>query len=332
MTIQKLGITSETLPYQALRSRYRQGLEWLIKCVGASSDIHDGQIEFYNLKPDIAREGRSLSSLLITNLAESQTPSEQAHDYFIGVCSLVSPWQKMFISPPFHRFNRQVSRFAAVYDSPKFFPMTRFEKLIKLMVDAIKLQLDQKEKEHKKNNLDSHTPDDNFFKDLGSEMDMSPKAIKERKERILANNERRQLRVAKPFKDELAIMAVLQNADPSYVLAILSSNEVGVKHKDDSVRMGALNIVQSLAHSVIPSLEKQLLSDFSVIGMSKNEVQLELIDDAISILSSISRIVNSKGHGMNDTNHFVRFRSEEVDKFVIEAAIKLADLKKDLSN
>lgn len=329
MTINNLGITSETLPYQALRSRYRQGLEWLIKCIGASSDIHDGQIEFYNLKPDIAREGNNLRSLLITNLSESQTPSEQAHDYFTGVCSLVSPWQKMFISPPFHRFNRQVSRFAAAYDAPSFFPMTRFEKLIKLMIDSIKLQLDQKEKEHKKNNLPHHS-DDNFFNDLGSEMDMSPEAVKERNDRILANHERRQLRVAKPFKDELAIMAVLQNADPSYVLAILSSNEVGVKHKDDSVRMGALNIVQSLAGSVLPSLEKQILSDFSIIGMSKNEVQLDLIDDAVSILSSISRIVNSKNYCMNDTNRFIKSKSEDVDKFVIEAAIKLVELKKDL--
>lgn len=330
MTIQKLGITPETLPYELLRSKYRQGLGWLTKCVGSPSDIHDGQIDFYNLKPDVATEGSRLHKLIITNPVDSQTPMEQAHEYFLGVCSLVHPWQKMFISPPFNRFNRQVSRFAASYDSPDFFPMTKLEKLIKFMVDAIKLQLQQKEKEvkvNRKSDLELQGNNDDFFKDLGSEINMSQEAVRQRDEEIIANNERRQLRAVKPFKDELAIMAVIQNADPAYVLAILFSNEVGIKHKNDSVRMGALNIVKSLAHAVVPSLNKELLSEPFIMGMSQKIIQVELIDEAISILSSISRMVNSKGYGMNDTNYSIRSASEEVDKYVIEAAIELTKLK-----
>ncbi len=329
MTLQKLGINPDSAPYLALSHKYRRGLGWLRKCVGTPSDIQDGVVAFYNLPKELSNAGDERT--LISTPNDCDTPREQAIKYFTELGSLVSPWQKMFTNPPFHRFNRQVSRFASNYDSPSFFPQTKRERLIEAMLKVLRIQIEQREAEYaEKRKLEPENNNESSINldDLGSEMDMSPEAVKAREERIIANNERRNFRKMKPYRDEIAIASVLQHADPGYVLAVLTSNEVGLKHKDDSVRMGAINIIQSIANLVIPALSNELNSKGVIIGVSKKEYDEELIDSAVALLSSIFRTVNVKGYGCYDTNYAIRVKSEDIDRTVTDSLIALSKLKR----
>ncbi len=330
MSLDKIGVCTDPNKFMALQLRHRGGVGWTRGNLGSECEVKRGTIFFCNPP----QESQIVSLLEHDPLSNP----EQARRYCIGIASLVSPWANMFDEPPFPRFNRQVSRFAGSYDSPGYFPLSKFESTIKLLLDKLLPQIEAREKKYRASleadnqNMGSHD-DGEFFAILGSRMsERSPKEVEAARRRIVANQERRILRKAEPVSDELAVKTVFENADVAYLLAILSSNEIGIKHDVKSVRMGALNIIDGITRTIIPSMIKEITDPLPIIGLTPEQRNLELIADAILLLLGIRKIITAKNCGTNDRNSSINSKAAETERYIYEACIKLEELKKNLGS
>ncbi len=357
MGLRDFGITTGHEHYAALQVRYPDGLKWLRKCIGDSVDVDNGlptvTLRRTKQKPPerstIATYNNPspLDALIQERLAhfplgERREHFVQFHDdslypvtnegegiaYSIGMTSLVEPWGDM-LSAPYRDLNREISRYAGSYNSPGYNPLTDYEKLVLLLVRKIREIVEAREEKIKRELKNKKNEDQPSCEDagLGRNMDNSEAAKEARREKMLEARRTRQNALIELHLSEIAFGKILENADVGYLLLILTSNDIGLTHPNDSVREGAINIITTLVKVILDNFDRELSDNTYTIGEKNKAEKSKCVDDALSLLECTSRALNVNGYGVNDRNQKVRKKATELDNFAIDAGRQFQELK-----
>ncbi len=359
MGLSSFGITTGHEHYSALRVRYLNGISWLRQSIGKSTDVDSGVPMVTNNTAQLIRDSDSLitvykrsiiDSLVQGKLANFPLGSRREHfvefdnqglypvtnegegiAYSLGIYSLVEPWGDM-LSPPYRDLNREISRFAGKYNSPDYNPLTDYEKLVLLLVTKVKEIIEAREEKIKKelkNKKEEEKPHPEVL-EIGKSMDKSEAARlardeKSKEQRLLRENAKIQAHLP-----QIAFGQILENADIGYLLLILTSNDIGLTHANDSVRQGTVNIITSITKAILNNVDNKISDSASIFERANIEQNSKYIEEALSLLQCVSRALNTKHFGVNDKNKIVSTKAKELDDFVIDTGIKFKALKQTL--
>lgn len=360
MGLADFGITVGRDSYTALRYIYPHGIKWIRGCIGSSVDIENGipsviqkktKLDPYEV-PTITVYHRKVADALIKDRIASLplgarrehfvdledglcpiTSEGEGITYSVWITTLLQPWGDM-LTHPYHNLNREISRFAGKYDSPGYNPLTEYEKLLQYLIKKVKEIAEAREEkikqEMKKEKGDENKPSCEEA-GLGIKIDDSEAARKAREAKM---KEQRRIRENLKIEEHLPAIIlgqVLENADPGYLLLILSSNDIGLTHPNDSVREGTMNLMPALIKAILFNLEEDISSKSLTLGETLQEKRVKSIDEAISLLQCVSRVLNVKHYGVNDTNKSIQRKAKELEDFVIDAGIRFKTLKNEFN-
>ncbi|GEM_PF-3516693 len=370
------GITLGHQHYIALRVRYNAGINWIRRNIGHSVDVENAipviirgstnpeytdqpRLTIYNQTLIDALIQRQLAHIPLgsrrrehfANIAEiglyPVTNEGEGIAYSAGIYSLVEPWGDM-LSPPYRDLNRELSRFAGRYDTPGYNPLTEHEQLLLMIIKKVKEIIEAKEEKIKKE-MKNKKEDENkpSLKDLefGKNFNNSEAAREARNRR---SEELRREKLNKVIEEALPAIAfgqILENADIGYLLLILTSNEIGLTHPDDSVREGTVNIISTLIKAILTNMEQEIqknvlflpqdvdIKNYTLNGEERIDEKpkpTSIIDEAILLLQCTSRALNISGCGLHDRNPKINRKAKDLEDFVFGAGAKLKALKDEL--
>ena len=391
MSLTDFGIITGSQHYSALRFRYLDGLNWIRRCIGTPADFENGIPLITNssceLKPNptvTVFNGSIVDTFIQERLAQIPLGVKREHfvemdeiglypitnegegiAYSAGVYSLDEPWGDM-LSSPYHDVNREISRFAGSHDSPDYNPLTESKKLLTYLVKKVKEMIEAREETIKKNNKEEKEEGNKpSLKDVGfaTNFDTSEAAMKARLERIM---ERRRDKENEKIKESLSCFAfgeIIENADIGYLLLILTSNDIGLTHPDESVREGALNIIMTLPKIILTKSIQDISENITTIDNPHKEnnregriILLEYtsenfecktyklsneeqetkksestpLDETISLIHCIWKAINIPHYGVNDRDEKIRIKAQDLDNFLIDTGIRLKALQKQI--
>lgn len=362
MSLADFGITTGRDCYYALRCSYPNGIGWLRNNIGNSVDVDGGlpvicsrtaRVAQHVETPIIAAYHKSVANALIQERL-SKTPLGERREHFmyvnndlypitgegegitysLWINTLVQPWADMLIHP-YRDLNREISRFQGKYDSPGYNPLTDYEKLVQLLIKKVREIAEAREEQIKremKNKKDDENKPSSEELSLGKNMDTSEGARQARAEKM---QEARRLRQNARIEEHLSSIAfgqILENADPGYLLLVLSSNDIGLTHPNDSVREGTMNIIPATVRAILSNLDREISENTISFGVTVQEQHARVIDEAISLLMCVSKAINIKHYGVNDKNSSVRKKAEDLEHFIHETGMKLKVLRFEIAN
>lgn len=355
MGLQDFGITVGKDSYIALRACYPNGIKWIRECVGSSVDVENGVpfIVSTKIKPDpfeipiINSYSKSIVNALIKERVTSLplgtrrehfvklndslypvTSEGEGITYSVWMNTLVQPWEDM-LTPPYRNLNREISRFAGKYDSPGYNPLTEYEKLLLYLIKKIKEIAEAREEQIKKEIKNKQNEDKPSCTEagLGIKMNTSEAAIKAREEKMKEQRRLRENAKIEEYLHAIALGQILENADPGYLLLILSSNDIGLTHPDSSVREGAINIIPALVKAILVNLDEEISSNTPTLGETSEEKRERCIDEALSLLQCVYKAITVKHYGVKDRDPYTSRKAKDLEDFVIKAGIKFKSLK-----
>lgn len=175
---------------------------------------------------------------------------------------------------------------------------------------------------------------------LGSKMDWSPEAKKERDEtwRLMSEQRRAFVRYAN-IRNNFSQFALwgMFSADPGYITTVLTSEGLGLRHPNEYVRLGAVNLLTGLA-LVTPFKLEQDLREFDKVSSlfvggdiegEKKATYREIYDDALSIVKTF---LASNSFPLKDRSHMVRSKANSLEEILLNFVQALTTDIKDVSS
>lgn len=361
MGLADFGIKTGQVHYSALRFRYPGGITWLRDSIGNSVDLDDGvpivlrrrnKVEPISLtlpEPKLTTyHGSAVDALVKQRLASYPLGVRREHfidmhdkglfpitsegegiSYSLGIYGLVEPWGDM-LSIPYRDLNREISRFARKYDSPGYNPLTEHEKLVLYLVNKIKEIIEAREEKIKremKNKKDDNRPGASEA-GLGTNINNSEEARARRDQKMREQRRIRENAKIKEHLPEIAFGQILENADIGYLLLILTSNDIGLIHSDDSVRVGATNLITAIVKVILSKFDGEISSDQVIVGEKYEDTKIKTIEEAIALLQCVSKAITIDHYGVNDRNPVVSRKAKELDDFVIDTGVRFNALRR----
>ena len=138
---------------------------------------------------------------------------------------------------------------------------------------------------------------------------------------------------------QFAIWGLL-SADPGYITSILSSYGTGLRHQNEFVRLGTVNLFKGLAYAIPQELEGNLQECHRlaslIIGKAKEEVLKEgqqfIYQDALTALAAIIAPLNYKHLGANDRNQMVSQRASILERQLLNLYRLISTAQRQLNN
>ncbi|OGI06725.1 MAG: hypothetical protein A3I68_08235 [Candidatus Melainabacteria bacterium RIFCSPLOWO2_02_FULL_35_15] len=295
MSLSKIGIVDNPLAFREARNCFLHGVTALRKAVG-KTDLED------DATLTILRASRKD--------LEDITPDDEkeARFYSRTINRLVEPWRTLLTYRHRDELNSELSRFSeGSYSEPQYEP--ECENKIDYLIWLLQNQVDEeikKTKERtdlnlatkKKKEDPTETPLEINFNNCEAFKNLAQKRESSELHRLESNAQR------------LSILTIFSNADIGYIFSVLSSNAMGAKHKNETVRLGTLNIVGGFLISALRRLNTDLdelsSSAFLATKDKKEEIKKGLIQDTIEILDSTNAILTIPNFSTNDPNIAVR--------------------------
>ena len=257
------------------------------------------------------------------------TSEGEGISYSLGIYGLVEPWGDM-LSIPYRDLNREISRFAGKYDSPGYNPLTDYEKLVQFLVHKVKEIIKAREEKIKREM--KNKKDDNrqtaLEAGLGSNVNNSEAARAQRDQKMRELRKTRENARIEQHLPKIAFGQILENADIGYLLLILTSNDIGLIHPNDSVREGAINLITAIVKVILSKFDSELSSDQVIVGEKYEDTKIKTIEEAISLLQCVSKAITIGHYGVNDRNPQVSRKAKELDDFVIDIGVRFNALKR----
>lgn len=361
MSLADFGITTGRVHYSALRFRYPGGVKWIRDSIGSSIDFDNGVPIVLRRKtkeepkslicpePTLTTyHGSAVGALVKQRLAGYPLGVRREHfidmddkglfpitregegiSYSLGIYGLVEPWGNM-LSIPYRDLNREISRFAGKYDSPGYNPLTDYEKLVLFLVNKVKEIIkarEEKIKREKKNEKDDNRPTASET-GLGTNINNSEAARAQRDQKMRDLRRARENAKIEQHLPEIAFGQIWGNADIGYLLLILTSNDIGLIHPDDSVREGGINLITSIVKVILSKFDSEVSSDQVIVGEKYEDTKIKTIEEAISLLQCVSKAITIDHYGVNDRNPVVSRKAKELDDFVIDTGIRFNALRR----
>ena len=176
--------------------------------------------------------------------------------------------------------------------------------------------------------------------EIGTMMDWSEEAVKARDPAWQYMSEKRRhmnhwSNIQNNFP-QFALLGLL-NADTGYASSVLLSEDMGLRHPNDNVRLGTVNILSGLERAVPFKIEADLKEQDRIaqlmIGPKKEEFRREakifVFQDALSTLHTIFESLRLV---QKDRNNTVRERVQSVEDSLIRHCEQISCVIKELSS
>lgn len=313
MSFTTFGINNNPCAFLELRYKFPTAIEAL------RSDFPGNQIELSNNGSLIVYPERKR---VIPDIQRKQYAVNQ---YSAGLARLIQPWGNLISEEKRDKLSEEISRFSiGSYEEPKYIAPTTDDEYVQLLKNILvafnkEVEINERRTKEKKKTEGEELPD-NFAQSYSLDPRIK-EMLEEKADHRRASTEEIKM---KEHLDQITFAALLQNADPAYILAMLAADGFGFKHKDDDVRMGTMYLIQFLAFSILKKTESELkLLPYRVIGLSEREQKREIIREANSLLSAVARYLNSPYCGTKDRNKKISETAIRIESSVIDSGIQL---------